>query len=270
MNNPSRNYNSLTVEEQSVWTALQAEEIIMKDGKPTALRKSLYRKYPKAVRHYLSLFPNNFIDAVDLTIERTHLIAIVNEFQVLVDIPTTTEQEILNFIKSKNAYFLIGSILKSCYRFGHHALYILPELPLTINYKVDFVLIGKNSDGHHFVFVELENPYGSITKKDGDYGTTIRKGIKQIDDWEIWLEKNYSHLKPVFERVKNPSLSLPNEFFEFDKTRMHYVIVAGRRNDFIAHTHRINRMRLEQRKLLILHYDNIIDEAKQVIGEATF
>jgi len=270
MNNQNRDYNTITALEKLEWEALQEKEIVYHNGQPTKIRKSQYRHYPKAVRHYISLFPNNFIDAVDLIAEKALLITIIDKFQILLDNVNTTEREILNFIRNNNAYFLIGAILKSSYRFGHHALHIIPEFPLTISHKPDFVIIGQNSAGYHFVFVELENPYNHITTKAGSHGTTIRKGIKQIDDWEIWMEKYYSHLKPVFENKKNATMHLPNEFFEFDKTRMHYVVIAGRRDDFNEHTRRLNRTMLEQRKLLIIHYDNIIEEARDIIGQSTF
>jgi hypothetical protein len=45
-------------------------------------------------------------------------------------------------------------------------------------------LVGKNSSGYEFIFVKLESPYGQIVTKDGDFGNVIRKGIKQVMDWD--------------------------------------------------------------------------------------
>jgi hypothetical protein len=176
----------------------------------------------------------------------------------------------LNFIRDNNAFFIIGALLKNNYPFGHHALFLFPEFRMPPNYQADYLLVGKNSDGHHFVFVELESPNGDITLKDGSYGTTIRKGIKQIDDWEIWLEQNFSNLKLVFETVQNKNESLPKEFRDFDKTRIHYVVIAGRRNHYTERTYRQRRSTLEQRKLNIVHYDNLIDYANEAIGTSTY
>ena len=56
-----------------------------------------YRKYPKAARHYISIFPNNFIDAIDLkNIE--YLRNVVNKFKEELDKESVGEQEILKFI----------------------------------------------------------------------------------------------------------------------------------------------------------------------------
>jgi len=265
-----RNFDSITEEELLIWKELKEQGNVINGHQSDSIRKSLYRKYPVAVRHFLSIFPNNFLDAVELTSESESLKSKLEEFRLLLDNSATTEHDILKFIKVKKAYFLIGSILKSNYRFGHHASYIFPEFMLPPNFKVDYLIIGKNSDGHHFVFVELENPYGQITISDGSFGDTIRKGIKQIDDWEFWLEANFSNLRLVFEQALGRNEPLPKEFTVFDKTRIHFVVVAGRRNNFNEKTYRLQRANLEQRKLQIFHYDNIIDFTTEAIGTATY
>jgi hypothetical protein len=266
-----RDFNTITDEENLLWTELKELEKVVVNGKPSDLiRKSLYSKYPVAVRHFLSLFPNNLLDSVELRSESESLKKKLQDFNILLDNTQTTERQILNFIKNEKAYFLIGAILKSNYRFGHHSLFIFPEFKLPPNFQVDYLIIGKNSDGHHFVFVELENPYRQITISDGSYGETIRKGIKQIDDWEMWLEENFSHLRLVFEQALRKTEKLPKEFTVFDKTRMHYVIVAGRRTDFNDKTYRLQRSNLEQRKLQVFHYDNLVDFATETIGTHSY
>jgi len=263
-----RDFNYISEEERVIWEELKNQEKVFINGRLSELRTSLYAKYPVAVRHFLSLFPNNFLDAVELRTETESLIDKLGKFRIVLD-NGTEEQKILNFIKTEKAHFIIGSILRN-YRFGHHALYIFPEFMLPPNYKVDYLIIGENSDGHHFVFVELENPNGNITNSDGSFGNTIRKGIKQIDDWELWLEANFSNLRLVFEQALGTNEPLPKEFTVFDKTRIHFIVVAGRRKYFNEKTYRLQRSHSEQRKLLIFHYDNILDFATEVIGKHTY
>jgi Domain of unknown function (DUF4263) len=266
-----RDFNTISDEEKLVWEEIKEQEKFVTNGKPSdIIRKSLYTNYPVAVRHFLSLFPNNFLDSVELRTESELLKEKLKSFNILLDDTEITERQILNFIKNEKAHFIIGSILKSNYRFGHHSLYVFPECKLPPNYQVDFLIIGENSDGHHFVFVELENPHKQITISDGSYGETIRKGIKQIDDWEMWLESNFSILRLVFEQSLNKTEKLPNEFTVFDKTRMHFVVVAGRRTDYNKKTYRLQRNNLEQRKLQVFHYDNLIDFATETIGTHTY
>jgi hypothetical protein len=266
-----RDFNFITDEEKLLWEKLKEQEKVSVNGNASnIIRKSLYRQYPVAVRHNLSLFPNNFIDSVELRNESESLINKLQEFHLLLDNAKITERQILNFIKEKKAYFIIASILKSNYRFGHHSLFIFPEFKLPPNFQVDYLIIGENSDGYHFVFVELENPFGQITLNDGSYGETIRKGIKQIDDWEIWIEENFSHLRLVFDQALSKNSKLPKEFTVFDKTRMHYVVLAGRRKDYNDKTYRLQRSNLEQRKLQVFHYDNLIDFASESIGSHSY
>lgn len=266
-----RDFNYITDEEKLLWEELKEQEKIKVNGKPSdIIRKSLYTQYPAAVRHNLSLFPNNFVDSVELRSKSESLKSKLQDFIILLENLQTTERQILNFIKDQNAYFIIGSILKKNYRFGHHSLFIFPEFKLSPNFQVDYLIVGKNSDGYHFVFVELENPYGKITISDGSFGETIRKGIKQIDDWEIWLEENFAHLRLVFEQALSKTEILPKEFTVFDKTRIHFVVLAGRRKDFNDKTYRLQRSNLEQRKLQIFHYDNIVDFADETIGTHSY
>lgn len=262
-----RDYNLLTDEENSLWESFKEKEKVVINGEISNLiKKTFVNKYPAAVRNFLSLFPNNHLDAYELTNESESLKNKLQDFELMFENKQITERQILNFIKEKNAYFIIGSILKSNYRFGHHAAFIFPEFKLPPNYQVDYLVVGKNSDGYHFIFIELENPYGQITLKDGSYGESIRKGIKQIDDWEMWLEENFSHLRLVFEQALNKTIKLPKEFTVFDKTRMHYAVISGRRADYNERTYRLQRKNLEERKLQVIHYDNIIDFSTGIIG----
>lgn len=262
-----RDYCKLSKEELQVWESLKEREII-KYGN-FKIKKSLFREYPKAVRHYLTLFPNNYLDIEDLRDEKK-LNELVEKFYKLLNKEDTIERTILEFIKNNNAYFIIGSILKTNYNFGHHDAFIIPEFMLGNSYKVDYLIIGRSSGGYEFVFVELEKPYGKITLKDGSIGEVFRKGIKQIHDWDEWLESNYVSIKETFRRYKHPNKQLSDEFLYLDKTRIHYVVIAGRRNDFNEKTYKERRRYKDKEKITLLHYDNLYDSARQIIGEPTY
>lgn len=266
-----RNFSIITDAERNLWDKIKEKEKIIISGKPSdTIRKSLYAEYSVAIRHFLSLFPNNHLDSMELSRESGTLKKKLVEFSAFLDCSMITERDILNFIEEHEAYFLIGAILKNNYQFGHHALYVFPEFKLPPNFQTDYLIVGKNSDGYHFVFVEFESPYGKITLTDGSYGEVIRKGMKQIEDWEFWLEQNFSHLKLVFEQSQNTNQPLPKEFTSLDKTRIHFIIIAGRRKDYNYKTYRSRRSYLEQRKLQIFHYDNLIDFANEAIGTHSY
>ena len=217
-----------------------------------------YKEIPVAVLHHKQLFPNNYLSTNDLK-DKEKLKKIVNDFKLLLD-KSITERKILNFIRDKRAYFIIASIFKGFhYRFGHHKAFAFKEFELPPNFLVDYLLVGKNSGGFEFIFIELENPYGQITNNDGEFGTTIRKGIKQVNDWDNWLESNYSSLRLVYDKYIGNLEQLPREFHELDKSRLHYVVIAGRRKDFTKKTYQLKRRLLKSNNILLLHYDNLFD-----------
>lgn len=212
---------------------------------------------PDAGYYFESLFPNNFLSIKELK-DQARLDTVSQQFLEILE-TNPTERAVLNFINQNHFYFLIGTILKSSYFFGHHAAYAFREFELPPNFIADYLLVGKGSGGYQFVFVELESPAGSVINADGTFGTTIRKGLKQIEDWDAWLDGNFSHLKLLFQKYLGTEKPLTDEFITLDKTRIHYAIVAGRRTDFKEKTYRLQRKLKHERNITLLHYDNILD-----------
>lgn len=264
----NRNYCILTEEEERYIRELKEAEVIYKLVS-SEIRKSRFRDYPKAARHYEQLFPNNYLDIVELKNEIT-LHNIIKQFHALLESPNVNERAILKFIRENQAYFIIGSLLHKYFRFGHHEAHIFPEFQLGNSFAVDYLLAGKNSDGWHFVLVEMEAPLGKITISDGSLGESFRKGIRQTEDWDQWIENYYSSIQETFVKYKHPNKMLPTEFSHLDKSRFNYVVIAGRRSDFSDTTYRKQRKEHKNGFLHILHYDNLIDAAFSVIGESTY
>ncbi len=262
-----RDYNSLTPEENSAWETLKEQEKIPFGS--SCIIHNRFREYPKAVRHFESLFPNNYLDVVELK-EEGRLSKELVDFVNLINTERVSERDILNFINGHRTYFIVASLLKVYYNFGHHDAYLFPEFPLGTSYKIDYLLVGRNSGGFHFVFVELESPQGGATLMNGELGAKFRKGMSQITDWEAWVEGNFSTLTEVFKTYRRDGALLPDEFFTFDKTRIHFIVIAGRRKDFNEKTYRIRRKRHRENAELILHYDNLIDAVEQIIGKDTY
>lgn len=263
-----RDYCSLTKQEQLTWNEIKKQEEESVDGiSGLSITRTLHIDYPKAVRHFLELFPNHYLDTEELQ-ERATLKRKTSAFEALLDTDGVGEREILNHIRDQRSFFIIGSILKNYASFGHHAAFLFPEFPLGTTHKADFLLIGQNSQGYHFLFVEFEAPRGRIARKNGRLGEVCRKGLEQAEDWGRWLERNYGSLQESFEKYKKPGETLPDEFTRLDLTRLHYVVVAGRRTDFQAETYRTARELTGNRRLL--HYDNLADCARAVIGQTTY
>lgn len=258
-----RDYTKLTTNEETELGSLRQQVPIHNTRHLKAIRPI----QNKVFRHYQSLFPNNYLDSVELKDHR-FLNKQIKTFQELLDSSGVNEQEILNFIKREQAYFIIASLLKSYFRFGHHAAYLFPEFQLGNSYKPDYLLVGKNSGGWEFLFVELESPTEQVTLANGELGSAFRKGIAQIEDWMGWLDTYYGSLKETFDKCKGAHVDLPDEFSNLDSTRLHYVVIAGRHRNFITKTYQ--KRRREQYKMLILHYDNLVDASQNLIGSRTY
>lgn len=269
MNLYERDYIKLTAEEEEAWRSVKEQEDVGKLGKLSA-KKNLFRKYPKAARHFVHLFPNHYLDVVELENE-CQLQAQIQAFSNLIESEEVNERAILKHIKHTRAYFIVGAILTSFnFRFGHHEAYLFPEFQLGNSYQVDYLLVGKGSGGWEFVFVEFEAPSGQITMANGDLGASFRKGLAQVADWDAWLEAKYMSLKETFDKYTQPGATLPDEFTSMDKSRLHFTVIAGRRVDFQDRTYRIRRKKLTDERCLLLHYDNLVDAARNVIGKATY
>jgi len=256
-----RDYMLLNTEEKPVLEEIKKDEADRRQG-ILLISKSKYREYPKAVRHYLSLFPNYFLDSIDLSDESQHFSKTLEQFRNLLGLSSTGEREIVSFIKSNKAYFMIGAILQKGFYFGPHACFVFPEFRLGSEFKADYLIAGENSHGYHFVFVELEDHKGSISLQDGEFGLVIRKGTTQVNRWRIWLDENFTSLRPTFEKVMSPNYSvLPREFTVLDRSRIHFAVIAGRRTNYSPHTQRLQREEQDNR-VHILHYDNLVENAE--------
>lgn len=260
-----RDYRILTDEEKFSWEILENalnKEKAKRDGAiSTDSLFKYFQEIPVAAYYYQQLFPNHYLDIDELK-NKKRLHGIIEEFKNILE-SKATERDILNFINKNKAYFIVASIFNGYhYNFGHHKAFAFKEFELPPNHVVDYLLVGKNSGGYEFIFVELENSFGQITTTDGEFGVTIRKGLKQVNNWDSWLENNYNSLKQVYDKYLGHHVTdLPREFYELDKSRFHFVVVAGRRKDFSKKTYQLKRRLLKANNILLLHYDNLIDSA---------
>lgn len=264
--NDKRNYKIITAEERQAYEEIQASEKIRPFG-----NVNRYNDYPEAVKHYLSLFPNNHIYLNDMKSKRD-LHSINEAFSSLAHAPDTNEQDILRFINHEpQAYHIIGSIFRAGgFHVGHHDAYLFPEFRLGEDYRADYLLIGKSSGGFEFIFIEFEKSNGRVTLKDGHLGQVIRGGENQIEDWKFWIDTNFSKLKTFFDSEKQFGATLPSEFYNYDSTRMHYVVVGGTREDYNETTYTIRRRKERETGIVMLHYDNLFDASERLLDERTF
>ncbi|WP_343305527.1 Shedu anti-phage system protein SduA domain-containing protein [Chitinophaga niabensis] len=252
-----RDYRILNAKEELQLQRAHQYLASKKNGFTVAQLFRYHKMMPEAGYHFESIFPNNYLNIDELD-NHDRLDIACTSFLSLIE-QQATEREIINLINKNKYYFIIGSILKSSYSFGYHCAYAIKEFALPPNFIADYLLIDKSSSGHQLVFVELESPNGTIVNADGTFGNSIRKGLKQIEDWDEWIDGNFSHLRLQFQKYLGTHTPLPDELMTLDKTRIHYTIVAGRRKDFKEKTYRLQRKLKKENDITLLHYDNLID-----------
>lgn len=227
-----------------------------------------YSELSMAVRHNLSLFPNNLVVLLDE--KKNHdLVAINSEFFDLIHKKGIQEQEILNFINHTPAYHIVCGILANRFQFGHHECYLFKEFWLGENYRADYMIIGKGSGGYEFVLIEFEKSDGRITLKDGHIGEAFRKGISQVDDWKAWIEGNFSEFSKALISVKGDK-TMPPELEKYDSTRFHYVVVSGLRSDYSDKTYQTARDKANRSGIHLIHYDKLYENAVDLLKQETF
>ncbi len=100
MTNNNRDYRYLTHQERDEWERVRQEEIVNPDS-PIPIRNCLFSKYPRAARHFQSLFPNQYLDTIELEdIDRIQ--QQLNEFMELLNNSEVQERDILNYIDRKS------------------------------------------------------------------------------------------------------------------------------------------------------------------------
>lgn len=259
----NQDYTVLSEEDEILYKEIYDSET---KGQLFGARENRFREYPKAARHFLHLFPNNYLDIVDLK-DADKINNICESYTKFLD-TNPRERDMLNFINNNEYYLLIASLFKF-YNFGHHEAYLFKEFNIG-SYVVDYLLVGKGSGGYQFIFVELEDPSNSPFMKDYHYAESYRKGLNQIKDWKSALNRNFSFLANEFRKSIKPGESLPEDFLDNDESRRHYVVIAGRSKHYEKNTRKTYEVRRSETVADIYHYDNLKRFTHNLIGENSF
>lgn len=164
----------------------------------------------------------------------------------------TKENDIQTYIKRNEKWFIPLSILKN-YDFGHHFACVVPEYSLGSEYRVDYLLIGKNSIGYQFVLVEFEDVNVEYKNKTSNSETEkVRKGLTQIRDWKRWIDKNKDYFENS-EGISEFGRNIPSWGF-------YYCLVVGRRGKMDDMANKLRgEMQNDFPSLKIISYDRLVD-----------
>ena len=175
------------------------------------------------------------------------------DFQKVLD-GAMKESDVQSYIKENSKWFIPLCILKN-YEFGHHFACVVPEFQLGTEYRVDYLLIGKNSLGYNYVFVEFEDVNIDYSIKNSNAESDkVRKGITQIRDWKRWIKNN----KQYFEN--NPGIKLIDNHIPDYAFR--YCLVVSRRSKMKEIDNNLRGELKCERGIELITYDRIVDDIR--------
>ena len=117
--------------------------------------------------------------------------------------------------------------------------------------------------------MECESINGSIIIKDDVFGESIRKGKTQVENWSFYLEQQWNNVYYKLLEKANDDTSLPKEFTYYDSSRIHFLVVAGRRSEYTDVAQR--RIREEEKhRVKITNYDRWYETACRKSNTITY
>jgi ppGpp synthetase/RelA/SpoT-type nucleotidyltranferase len=176
------------------------------------------------------------IPVIDVT---SRLTLILNQFQKLINNNKIHEKKDIHPFLEKHFFILHPNPAE---------LFSEVAIGLGTEFKIDFLI--RESDGK-YLLVEIENPKHPLFIKAGDFSCQVNHALKQVEDWQQWIEDNL----PLVQR-KYPDMISPCG-----------LVVIGRSQNLSNR----ERQRLERRninfrgKIIIWTYDDLVKNAKSFI-----
>lgn len=194
-------------------------------------------------------FEPNWYRDIDFNQEADSFLNVLNQSQ--------KENDIQQYIKNNQKWFIPASIFKE-YNFGHHEAYLIPEQPLGEKYRVDYMLLGRNSIGYQIVLVEFENANIDYKIKTANIETdSVRKGLAQLNDWEQWLDDNRDYFLN--------SCGLAKICGNIPTWGIFYCLVVGRRNRMDDEANRMRgKYQYKMSNYRIMTYDRLVENIRKL------
>jgi len=129
---------------------------------------------------------------------------------------------------------------------------IISEVEIGIGkvYQADFLI--ENSQGE-YILVEIENPKHKLFTKNNDFTKAVNHAIKQVEDWQEWIEDNLPSMQKVFQGISSPQA----------------IVVIGRSIELTdKQRNSIRRRNINYRgRIKLITYDDLIESAYDYIQE---
>ncbi|MBN5443696.1 DUF4263 domain-containing protein [Serratia ureilytica] len=145
---------------------------------------------------------------------------------------------------------------------GIHFSTVFRKLPLSSDYKPDFVYLSKSSDNWNVILVEIEKPSSKYFKKNSiTFHADFNLALQQMNTWRAWFdeESNRNHFKNnVLQGFIEPAYMGKNPF------NFKYVLVHGRRSEYENNTQKTALIRGQQRNdFSIISFDSLAENIER-------
>ncbi len=145
---------------------------------------------------------------------------------------------------------------------GIHCCTVFRKLPLSSDYKPDFVYLAKSSDNWNVVFIEIEKPSSKYFKdKSTDFHADFNMALQQINTWRAWIdeESNRNHFKNnTLQGFIEPVRMARNPL------NFKYVLVHGRRSEYEGNPLKTSLIRGQQRDdFSIISFDSLAENIER-------
>ena len=178
-----------------------------------------------------------------------------NQFLSVLD-SASKENDVQNYIKRNEKWFITASLLKD-YDFGQHEAYLIPKQELGSEFRVDYMIVGKNSLGYQVVLVEFENVNVDYKLHLSNTETeAVRKGLTQIRDWDRWMETNKQYFLESSGLISLTRI-IPSWC-------IHYCLVVSRRTRMDEISNQLRGHSQKNSNLHIVSYDRLVDNIRRL------
>src|SRR3989304_795577 len=153
---------------------------------------------------------------------------------------------------------------------------VIPEFQVGNEYRADFLILSADSGSWHAVFVELKSHRARQFTKAGIPTKSLSLALRQLDDWERWLDKNDNafrlSLSRHFEKKRvaaqcstaDSHIRAAEEIID-PRTPItkHYKVLLGRRS-MLSKEENERRAAFLRKNHEILTYDRLLDTATKI------
>jgi ppGpp synthetase/RelA/SpoT-type nucleotidyltranferase len=167
------------------------------------------------------------------------LALVLTQFEALIERPGVHEKrDVHGFIKSHS--FLLFPNPDA----------VTSEVPIGLGteFRIDFLV--QRPDGS-YLLVEIENPQATLFTKSGDFSVGVNHALRQVEDWQEWIEANLPTVERYFPGIRAPEA---------------WVVIGRDHGLADAEKRRLIRRNINMRgRVAIRTYDDVLRDAKAYI-----